>query len=145
MIKQATTIDELAAMSFRNDITTDDSIQIMRRVLEDAKLHDTMPRPWFDATRLDGDDWEITTNIFWSFNIRFIATVVSVRLDDERISTDRGIHVVPGNLETCVTIKNITWCLGDSEEFQPLPFNLNEPELWMLEDLIEISWSKNYA
>ena len=93
---------------------------------------------WFDAYRVDGtNDWIITSNIFFSANVRIIATVEVVEYDGERISTDKGVLEIDGGLDVDIQINSIQYSIGDSEDFQPLPFEVQPNDMEYLEAMIE--------
>ena len=93
---------------------------------------------WFEAYRVEGtNDWVITSNVFFSANIRIVATVEVVECDGERISTDKGVLEIDGGLDVDITINSIEYVIGDSEDYQPLPFEIHPNDVPYLEAMIE--------
>ena len=93
---------------------------------------------WFDAYRVDGtNDWVITSNVFFSANVRIIATVNVIEYDGERISTDKGVMEIDGGVDVDIQINSIEYAIGDSEDFQPLPFEVHPNDVSFIKDLLE--------
>ena len=93
---------------------------------------------WFDAYRVEGtSDWVITSNTFFSANIRIVATVEVVEIESERISTDKGVMEIDGGLDADIQINSIEYALGDTEDFQPFPFEIHPQDIGYLEAMIE--------
>ena len=93
---------------------------------------------WFEAERIEAtNDWIITSNIFFSVNVRILATVEVVEYDSERIPTDKGILHLQGGTGREVHIEAIQYAIGDSEEFHPLPFEVHPHDMEYLESMIE--------
>ena len=93
---------------------------------------------WFDAYRVDGtNDWVITSNVFFSANIRIVATVNVIEYDGERISTDKGVMEIDGGLDVDITINSIDYSIGDTEDFQPLPFEVHPQDIPYINALLE--------
>ena len=92
----------------------------------------------FDAYRLEGsNDWVITSNIFFSANIRILATVNVIETESERISTDKGVLEIDGGLDADIQINSIEYAIGDSEDFQPFPFEIHPSDVSYIKDLLE--------
>ena len=93
---------------------------------------------WFDADRVEGtNDWIITSNVFFSANIRIVATVNVIEYDGERISTDKGVMEIDGGLDVDIQINSIEYAIGDSENFKPLLFEVYPQDIGYLEAMIE--------
>ena len=93
---------------------------------------------WFDAYRVDGtNDWIITSNVFFSANIRIFATVEVVEYDGERISTDKGVLEIDGGVDVDIQINSIEYAIGDSEDFQPFPFEIHPNDVSFIKTLLE--------
>ena len=93
---------------------------------------------WFDAYRVDGtNDWIITSNVFFSVNIRIFATVEVVEYDGERISTDKGVLKIDGGVDVDIEINSIEYAIGDSEDFKPLPFEVHPNDIPYIKALLE--------
>ena len=82
---------------------------------------------WFEAYRVEGtNDWIITSNVFFSANIRIFATVEVVEYDGERISTDKGVLEINGGVDVDIHINSIQYSIGDSEDYQPIDIHPND-------------------
>ena len=93
---------------------------------------------WFDADRVEGtNDWVITSNVFFSANLRIFATVNVIEIESERISTDKGVMEIYGGVDVDIEINSIEYALGDTEDFQPLPFEIHPNDMEYLEAMIE--------
>ena len=93
---------------------------------------------WFDAYRIEAtNDWVITSNVFFSANLRILATVEVVEVESERISTDKGVLEIDGGLDVDIEINSIDYSIGDSEDFKPLPFEVHPNDVEYLEAMIE--------
>ena len=93
---------------------------------------------WFDAYRIEAtNDWVITSNIFFSANLRIIATVNVIEIESERISTDKGVMEIDGGLNADIQINSIEYALGDSENFKPFPFEIHPSDVSYIKDLLE--------
>ena len=93
---------------------------------------------WFDAYRVDGtNDWVITSNIFFSANLRIVATVEVIEYDGERIPTDKGVLEIDGGVDVDIEINSIQYSIGDSEDFKPFPFEIHPSDVSYIKDLLE--------
>ena len=93
---------------------------------------------WFDAYRIEAtNDWVITSNVFFSANLRILATVEVVEYDGERIPTDKGVLEIDGGVDVDIQINSIEYALGDTEDFQPFPFEIHPNDMEYLEAMIE--------
>ena len=93
---------------------------------------------WFEAQRVEGtDDWIITSNVFFSVNVRILATVEVVEYESEGIPTDKGVLHLEGGTAVYVHIESIQYAIGDTEEFHPLPFEVHPHDMEYLEAMIE--------
>ena len=93
---------------------------------------------WFEAQRVEGtNDWIITSNVFFSVNVRILATVEVINYDGERIPTDKGILHLEGGTGVEVQIESIQYAIGDTEDFHPLPFEVHPQDIGYLEAMIE--------
>ena len=93
---------------------------------------------WFDADQVDGtNDWVITSNVFFSANIRIFATVEVIEVEAERISTDKGVLEIDGGLDVDIEVNSIEYAIGESEDFQPLPFEIHPIDLSFIKDILE--------
>ena len=93
---------------------------------------------WFEAERIEGtNDWIITSNIFFSVNVRILATVEVIIYDSERIPTDKGVLHLEGGTGVEVHIESIQYAIGDSEEFHRLPFEVHPHDVRYLQAMIE--------
>ena len=82
---------------------------------------------WFDADQVDGtNDWVITSNIFFSANLRIFATVNVIEVEAERISTDKGVLEIDGGLDVDIEVNSIEYAIGDSEDYQPIDIHPND-------------------
>ena len=91
---------------------------------------------WFDAYRVDGtNDWVITSNVFFSANIRIVATVEVIEIESERISTDKGVMEIDGGVDVDIAINSIQYSIGDSEDFKP--FDIYPNDIPFIKTLLE--------
>ena len=82
---------------------------------------------WFDVDRVEGtNDWVITSNIFFSANIRIFATVNIIEIERERISTDKGVMEIDAGVDVDIEVNSIEYAIGESEDFQPLEIHPND-------------------
>ena len=93
---------------------------------------------WFEAQRIEAtNDWIISSNVFFSVNVRILATVEVIIYDGERIPTDKGVLHLEGGTGVEVQIESIQYAIGDSEDFQPLPFEVHPHDVRYLQAMIE--------
>ena len=93
---------------------------------------------WFEAQRIEAtNDWIITSNVFFSVNVRILARLEVVVYDGERIATDKGILHLEGGTGVEVEIESIQYAIGDSEEFHRLPFEVHPHDMRYLQAMIE--------
>ena len=98
----------------------------------------TTSASWFDADRVEGtNDWIITSNIFFSANIRIFATVNVIEIEAERISTDKGVLEIDGGLDVDIEVNSIEYAIGESEDYQPLPFEVHPNDVSHIKTLLE--------
>ena len=93
---------------------------------------------WFEAQQVEGtNDWIITSNVFFSVNVRIFATVEVIEYESEGIPTDKGILHLEGGTGVEVQIESIQYAIGDTEDFHPLPFEVHPHDVRYLQAMIE--------
>ena len=91
---------------------------------------------WFEAYRVEGtNDWVITSNVFFSANLRILATVNVIETEPERISTDKGVMEIDGGVDVDIQINSIDYAIGDSEDYQP--FDIYPNDIPFIKTLLE--------